>query len=126
MRPPRSSLDLLTPRTLGMPEPQIVRIKVDANLLHRVLYCYSSHSHLTGVTFRDCPRSDIGCKWRGPATEAEAHIKLCPYEVFKDFVTETREELAALRQEVKNQLREIRQLKRTIRGCMLLYQYAYY
>jgi len=93
------------------------------------VFCkYKSYGCLSQVTLNNrkdhelhCPFATVecvhlkrGCQFRGTKIELNTHLQRCPFELMKDFVKSTEEEISLLKNQIEYQATEISQLRRKI------------
>lgn len=48
-----------------------------------------------------CPHKQMGCPFKGPKVELPSHLKICPYDLLKDYITRTEQQIIALKQQLE-------------------------
>jgi hypothetical protein len=46
----------------------------------------------------------MGCPFKGPKVELSTHLKMCPYDLLKDYIARTEQQLVALKHQIEVRL----------------------
>jgi WD40 repeat protein len=63
-----------------------------------------------------CPHKEMGCPFKGPKVELPSHLKICPYDLLKEYIARTEQQLAALKQQIEKQANEISLIKSMLKA----------